>query len=313
MNFRSFADLARTVSTNLHKVPADVDLVVGVPRSGLVAASLIALELNLPLAHLDGFLRGEVFETGSTRGQRSWAGDARSCRHALIVDDSCASGGTLTAVKAKIAAATIGAKVSTAVVFAAPGAIGVADIHFDVVPLPRCFGWNYLNHPNLKVACVDIDGVLCADPTPEENDDGPRYEEFLANARVLRVPSHEIGWLVTSRLEKYRRQTEAWLQAHGVRYRELVMLDGCSAEDRRRRGLHGRFKARVYARCDARLFIESNPWQAAEIARLAGKPVICSATQDLTEPAVLSPQRLEQFVRRAIRRIGRIPAKLLRR
>jgi uncharacterized HAD superfamily protein len=31
----------------------------------------------------------------------------------------------------------------------------------------------------LKKACFDIDGVLCADPLPEQNDDGEKYINFL--------------------------------------------------------------------------------------------------------------------------------------
>jgi uncharacterized HAD superfamily protein/hypoxanthine phosphoribosyltransferase len=310
MHFRTFADMAKAVSSNLHKVPADVDLIVGIPRSGLLAAGLLALELNLPLTHLDGFIEGKVFQTGFTRGQRPWKGDARRCRHALLVDDSAASGATLRAAKAKIAAAVVAARVSTAVVFAAPRSQGLADIHFEVCPMPRCFAWNYMNHPLLGNCCVDIDGVLCPDPSEDENDDGPAYLRFLQETRALRTPSHEIGWLVTARIEKYRPQTEAWLRAHGIRYRELVMLDGCTALERRHSGIHGRFKAEVYARLNAGLFIESNPAQAAEIARLSGKPVICSTSQSMGSPDMLSLPRLQQFFIRSVQRAWRIPNRL---
>lgn len=51
---------------------------------------------------------------------------------------------------------------------------------------------------------MDIDGVLCADPTPEENDDGEKYRHFLLNTPPLFIPKVTIGTLVTSRLEKYR-------------------------------------------------------------------------------------------------------------
>lgn len=63
---------------------------------------------------------------------------------------------------------------------------------------------------------MDIDGVLCADPTPEENDDGEKYRHFLLNTPPLFIPKVTIGTLVTSRLEKYRPETEAWLQKNHV-------------------------------------------------------------------------------------------------
>ncbi|WP_287086264.1 hypothetical protein [Mesorhizobium sp.] len=44
-------------------------------------------------------------------------------------------------------------------------------------------------------------------------DDGPAYEKFLSEALPLFGPTRKIGWLVTSRLEKYRNHTGAWLQS----------------------------------------------------------------------------------------------------
>jgi len=41
------------------------------------------------------------------------------------------------------------------------------------------FEWNALHHSNPERFCVDIDGVLCRDPTEAENDDGESYLEFL--------------------------------------------------------------------------------------------------------------------------------------
>lgn len=73
--------------------------------------------------------------------------------------------------------------------------------------MPRVFEWNVLHHPVLNDACVDIDGVLCRDPTPAENDDGRKYREFLSTVEPTIVPGQRIGHLVTSRLEQYRPKT----------------------------------------------------------------------------------------------------------
>lgn len=93
---------------------------------------------------------------------------------------------------------------------------------------------------------MDIDGVLCVDPTPEENDDGPRYREFLLNAQPLFIPRTEVGTLVTSRLEKYRPETMAWLKKNHVKYDKLVMLDLPNKEARQRANCHASFKAKEY-------------------------------------------------------------------
>ena len=67
------------------------------------------------------------------------------------------------------------------------------------------FEWNYLHHDGYShLCCYDIDGVLCEDPTDEENDDGDRYKNFILNAPLRFKPFAPIGFLVSSRLEKYR-------------------------------------------------------------------------------------------------------------
>lgn len=290
MNFRSIKDMADAISRHLYKVPRDVDLIVGIPRSGLLAANIVALELNLPLADLDGFVDGGLLRAGSTRRNPDWITDVSQSRHALVVDDSIWSGAAISKAKERIGTAGFSGKVSYLAVYAEPRATDLVDLHFETCPMPRYFGWNYMHHTHVTNWCFDIDGVLCCDPTEAENDDGPAYEEFLRTARSLRTPTYEIGWLVTSRLEKYRKPTEDWLRANGVKYRELVMLDGVDAETRRRHGLHAKFKASIYTKTGADLFIESNPQQARQIAELSGKPVVCTETHELVGPETVSLQ-----------------------
>jgi uncharacterized HAD superfamily protein len=167
-----------------------------------------------------------------------------------------------------------------------------------------------LFHRNeLAQCCVDIDGVLCNDPTHEENDDGPRYLRFLESATPLARPTYRIGHLVTSRLERYREPTVRWLAAHGIQFDQLHMLDLPTAEERRRRGSHASFKAQVFRSIDtAELFIESDPQQAIEIARLAGKPVLDYTSQRLAEPvwnAALLAQSYANLRHRIFNRLQR--------
>ena len=126
----------------------------------------------------------------------------------------------------------------------------------------------------IENSCVDIDGVLCVDPTQEENDDGERYRFFLEHATPKIIPTRKIKYLVSSRLEKYREETENWLATNKVAYEKLFMMDS-TAEERRKKGLHAVFKSEVYKQSDCWLFIESEPWQAAHISKETGKLVYC--------------------------------------
>jgi uncharacterized HAD superfamily protein len=155
------------------------------------------------------------------------------------------------------------------------------DYCLEHVSTPRYFQWNIFNHTTLNKACFDIDGVLCVDPTDAQNDDGPKYRQFLLNAEPLYIPGTKLGTLVTSRLEKYRKETETWLRKHQIQYQELVMLDLPSAEARQKANNHSKHKAGHYSSSNYVLFVESDLRQAVEINRLTKKPVFCTQTFEM--------------------------------
>ena len=135
MNDITISQLNQDIINNLYRIPSNVELIVGVPKSGMLVATLIASQLNIPLIDLDSFLDGRIYHNGSTK--------QREDRH-LEVKESA----------------------------------DLVDIYFKECTLSRMFEWNYMHHPLLKNTCVDIDGVLCRNPTEEENDDGEKYIYF---------------------------------------------------------------------------------------------------------------------------------------
>ncbi|WP_067561836.1 hypothetical protein [Halofilum ochraceum] len=170
--------------------------------------------------------------------------------------------------------------------------------------------------PHVGAFCIDIDGVLCVDPAPAENDDGRRYRRFLRGARPLTLPTHEVGWLVTSRLERYRAETEDWLSRHGVRYRDLLMMDYPNQAARQQARAYDRFKADAYLATGAELFVESAPHTAEGIARLSGRPVFCFETRQLIQPhahprPTWTNPRHRIGAARLLRGIARLPRRIL--
>ena len=314
MNYRSVSDLSDLVNKKAGIIPQDIELIVGIPRSGMLVASIIALKLNLPLIDLGSFLRNDALRRGSTRtykhGQLQHAWEARKI---LLVDDSIASGAAMQEAIGKVMEVYPGA-ILTLAAFATPGNSHRVDLHFETLEQPRVFEWNIMHHHFIESACLDIDGVLCEDPTAEQNDDGPRYIDFLLHAKPLFIPSVKVAHLVTSRLEKYRPQTEAWLAAHRVQYEQLHMLDLPSAEERRRLNMHHRFKAEVYGRMHASmLFVESEQRQALEIMLQSNKPVYCIENNRMYVPGqsfatlqVLALRKAGSFKRRLIDKVRRL-------
>lgn len=288
INYRSLNDLERALQVIATRLPPSVNTVVGVPRSGLLAASILALHLNLPFTDLDGFMEGRVLATGR-REPRSVTYEGPTT---LVIDDSVASGESIDRARTTLRQAGH----TDDAIFAAPYVIAAradrVDLFGEIVEMPRVFAWNIMHHPPLLLrACVDIDGVLCLDPTADENDDGPNYVNFLGGVKPLYLPSCPVRFVVTSRLERYRPDTEAWLAANGVEYDQLVMLDLPDAVTRRATNSHARHKAEFYAASDAELFIESDYNQSVEIAAFSGRQVFCIDRREMVFPSALNAAR----------------------
>lgn len=275
LHYKSYHDLSQDIASNIQRLPS-VDMVVGVPRSGIIPATMIASYLNTSFIDLDAFL----FTYAKRSGARTLNSDGSSRKtRVLIVDDSINSGEQLRDVRQLLQ----GCDEQFEFVYCAIYGVEenyekheLVDFVFTVLPQPRFFQWNYRNHPLAGYTCFDIDGVLCVDPSKEQNDDGPKYLDFLKNATPLFIPKQKISSIVTSRLEKYRGETEEWLHRNGVQYNELIMLDLPTAEERRRLKANASFKAEVYGGREEILFIESEWWQTKSIAKKADKPVICT-------------------------------------
>jgi len=283
INYRSIAAMSADVRSWLHVLPSNFDLIVGIPRSGLLVANILALHMNRQLTDVDGLIDGRTLGAGY-RYEEPRAARRKTCRRVFVVDDTINSGREMERVRAKIVTANLQDEVFFGALYTTPGSERLVDYSYRALPQPRVFEWNIFHHSILSSACVDIDGVLCRDPTPDENDDGDRYKAFIEQVGVSLQPTQKIGYLVTCRLEKYRSQTEDWLHRWDISYDHLIMMDYPDKEVRVREGRHAIFKADAYNRTDALLFIESSPSQASEIARRAGKPVLCVETGNMIYP-----------------------------
>lgn len=272
MNYRSINNLNETILKQLHLIPRNVDLIVGVPRSGMLPANLLALYLNLPYTDIHSFKKGFIYKSGA----RKQFFNESDYKNILVVDDSIASGRAIKECKNDLASLENKFDIKYCAIYTTPENKNLADYTFETIPTPRYFQWNIFNHTTLEKACFDIDGVLCADPTSEQNDDGELYKSFLLNAAPLYIPGSKIGTIVTSRLEKYRKETEIWLQENGVQYDKLVMLNLPDMKARQKANNHAGHKAKEYQIANYSLFVESDLRQAIEINKMTNKPVFCT-------------------------------------
>lgn len=274
-SYRSFNDLNNAIFKTINKIPRDIDLIVGIPRSGMLPANLIALYLQKPFTDIDSFIEGKIYSSGE-RGKKI----PSSYKKILLIDDSINSGQAKNKALNKIEKINKDYEILYGAVYATPDNTHLVDYYAEIIESPRIFQWNVLNHSYLEKACFDMDGVLCEDP--KIDDDGPLYIKEITEARPKFIPKVKIGTIVTCRLEKYREITENWLSNNGVMYNELIMLPFKTKDERIKWGKHGEYKAEIYKNLpDSLLFIESEKNQANLISKISGKTVFCIENFDI--------------------------------
>lgn len=274
MKFINIQDMSAAILANRRKLPEKIDLIVGIPRSGMLPATMLATQLNLPMTDLDGLISGKVFGYGATKDAPDVDKAMAAERTVLVIDDTVGSGRAFK--KARAALEGVPGNIVFCSVYSQVAKHPDVDVVLETNTLSPICQWNMMHHAVLKNACVDIDGVLCRNPEAHEDDGGKAYRTFLQTAEKLHATSGEIGWLVTSRRETYRAETEAWMRDNGVRYGKLIMT-----QTDEEKADSPAFKARIYVETGADLFIESEAYDAAEIQKIANRPVLCVATQSL--------------------------------
>ena len=255
-------------------LPPTIDAIVGVSRSGLLPASIVATHLHLPMYSVSPS-KG-VLHLGT--GLRIEGNDPdRRPEHIVVIDDTVSRGGAMRRVLPIVERAFADCTIATACVYVHPMGVRIPDYHVEVLPGAHYLEWNWANAIHAEYCGFDFDGILCRDCTHDENDDGPRYRQFLRTATPLFLPRRaSIPLIVTARHERYRAETVAWLSRHRVTCQNLVMRTfdvdpGQWVEE------IADFKAREYIASVCQLFAESEPEQAVRIANRSGRPVLCPA------------------------------------
>lgn len=251
MNFVSYQQLQKDLENFAQHLPS-VDAVIGIPRSGLMAASKLALLLNVKLGWVERNGKGTVFAGGDRD-------TLKEVKNILILDDSLDTGNTMENVR-RYFDRTPYEKVYFGVIYGSKNPINFPYEYFyqKIVPSPRFFEWNMWGSKILNNACLDIDGVV--------------FDEI--DEKTLKYkPQEKVLAFVTGRLELRRQETENQLAENGITYDELIMRRDAeiSAEE---------FKAEIYKN-KGDIFIESYDSQADIIARLTGKPVLSTQSMKL--------------------------------
>ena len=238
-------------------LPADCDLVIGIPRSGLLVANVIALKLVKPLASPDLFLN----EQGCWHSKRIAA--PSSIRKVLLVDDSVNSGKTMKQVKQQLEQAYPDLQVITAALIVHAEVRNSVDRHFRLIAKPRFFEWDVMHQKKVERVAIDLEGVLCAACPPGMERDDDACLDWLENAGPYMLPAYRIDLIVSDRQESDRRRIEAWLVGHGVSFDRLALR---SPEE------EGGYRAKRFGQVRPQLYIAGSQDAAEQVWRDLGVP-----------------------------------------
>lgn len=272
-NYRDYNYINALIFNNLYRIPIDIDAVIGIPRSGMLTATIIAEFRSLPMTDIFSFVSGVETTFINSEGSLSKQFRKDNIRHILLVDDTVGTGKTLENAVNLIKSKFDHMDITTFCVFTEPISKEKVDIYCEAME------YQFMPYSILKrampYACVDMDGVLTEEVPYEYDTDDNRYVKFLRNQKPVFIPETKIGTIVTGRLSKYGDITKEWLDRHGIEYGNIIMLD-LPSKSRRDEINVGEFKGYVYSKSNSELFIESNLYEARMIKQFSKKPVYCT-------------------------------------
>lgn len=262
--FVTIDELVRWTAEWIKLFPTTYDLIVGIPRSGLLVANIVALKLGKPFTTPELFMQNHYWKS-KLINKKEYA-------NILLIDDSITSGKAMAESCQILRSYRKNLSITKAALIATDNSKELVDLYYKIIPHPRIFEWNLLHAKKGKIAS-DLDGVICENCPPGVDSDEHSYAEWIKNAKPYLIPAFEIDVIVSNRLEKYRAETENWLSKHGVRYKELILWGIQSKKERN--GRHAQRKIGVLLKIKPELFWESSFWEAKQIWEATKIPVLC--------------------------------------
>lgn len=231
----------------INKLPK-IKGVLGIPRSGMIPASILSTVMSVPLYSIsDGNISilNNASKAGGSRMSR-WVNPSDDLP-ILVIDDTSFSGAAMINLRSYLKDNYPDAKFLFTTVYHEPS---IAQSYFgndDLLNIinielkfPHILEWNFFDAHPTQFGMFDLDGVFCPDCSIEIDCDERKYINWMLNVEPFknRIPKlfHPMA-ICTGRPEKYRAETEEWLSKHNIKYNKLFMWEGTKAE-RDRNGRH---------------------------------------------------------------------------
>ena len=239
-------------------IPSDFDVVVAVPRSGLIAGSMIAGVFGKPLSTPDVFANNKAAWITKSFGFHDTKTDQYN--RILLVEDSVAECTEILNAKRIIKSRYPDLEVRMAAQYAQQSAVKHLNYYYKTFEDSTCaprYDYN-LAHGGDGQTAYDMDGVLCEDWNIQKD-----YGNFIRTALPHRIPIYKIQCIITARTENNRTITEEWLARYHVNYGRLYMRQDTSETPIA-------FKSRILLKEKPSKFIESDDTTARECHKKTG-------------------------------------------
>jgi orotate phosphoribosyltransferase len=270
MWFISYNEAVSMLMEWVKTFPEHYDIIIAIPRSGLIFGGIVANKLGIPLTTPDMFLKNEYWSS------KQWDNNY-TFKKALVFDDSITRvSGTMHGEMIKLKGGRSDVQYVRAAMFVTEETKGYPELYCKVLPFcPHFFEWNllHLKMGKRQYPPIDMDGVLCEECPAGVDADETKYIEWVQNAKPYLIPKWTIPYIISGRLEKYRPQTEKWLKDHNVKYDKLILWN---LSDKSQRTHHGVHKAEVLNGLNPKpLWYVESLWNEAEVIYIKTKiPVL---------------------------------------
>jgi len=241
----------------LRSFPTTYDVIVGIPRSGLLVAGIIATKLGKPFTTPELFIQNRFWISKEIANAKKG-----EYKNILLVDDTMGRGETIERNFQLLRSHRENLNITKAALIATEASKDSVDLYYKIINFPRVTEWNLLDTKQWKLAS-DLDGVICENCPPGVDSNEELYTAWIKNAKPYLIPTFEIDMIVSSRLEKYRSDTQKWLARHGVRYKELFLWDIQSKQERK--GKNAQHKMEVFLRKKPDMIWESSFHESVQI------------------------------------------------
>ncbi|MDR0899406.1 MAG: phosphoribosyltransferase [Lactobacillaceae bacterium] len=209
--YRTLNDLNTLIKDNQARLQSyNFDLIVGLPRRGMIPATLIGLFLNKPVVSFNELVADLASEKIGYRLREESAKSPKSYQNILLIDDSTNEGSAFQAAKEKLDEDTWN-KITTMSIYSTKKGTNSVDLALEVLESPKIFEWNIMHkRVVLAVSSMRFEGIIASNA-------------ITGQWELITAPSYPIKVIVSELREKNRAEVEEFLETNHIQYEHLIM------------------------------------------------------------------------------------------